>query len=486
MPWLGVLKVSDYVNVVFPAHKVISEPSLLMGSRGDGSRGKSLHPLRGLLDHGPYSKASLGAFSKKIRVALIAPESEVTKTRSLFGELTQAHRPRERRDYLVDFPGFRSVFDVDLMPADSRAHVTLPQDLDQRVASSKMPHRVLAEALTGALSALARNRSDFDVVAIRLPERWAAGFEASNGETFDLHDFLKADAASRGMASQLLRDDAFDYFDRCSVAWRLGIAIYVKAGGVPWKLADAEPETAFFGIGYSVRDGEQGKRFVRCCSQVFEADGTGLEFVAFEVTESDVADVAGDNPFLTRDQMRTVMSRSLQLYQNQHSGRIPRRVVVHKTTPFRRGEIEGCFDALPKVQDVELLHVQRRVSWRGIRGVQEGKADSWPCHRGTVIYLGKTELLLWTQGNAPSVAARGNYFKEGKGIPSPLLLTRYAGHGPAEQLSGELLGLTKMDWNNDFLYDRMPVTIEYARKLARTIKRIPKIHAGPHPFRLFM
>jgi hypothetical protein len=43
-----------------------------------------------------------------------------------------------------------------------------------------------------------------------------------------------------------------------------------------------------------------------------------------------------------------------------------------------------------------------------------------------------------------------------------------------------------MDWNNDALYDRLPVTTEYARKLARTIKRIPKIHAGPHPFRLFM
>jgi hypothetical protein len=34
--------------------------------------------------------------------------------------------------------------------------------------------------------------------------------------------------------------------------------------------------------------------------------------------------------------------------------------------------------------------------------------------------------------------------------------------------SAELLGLTKMDWNNDALYDRLPVTTEYARKLART------------------
>jgi hypothetical protein len=477
---------TDYVNVLFPGHRVINEPSLMMGRRASSGHGKSLHPLRGLVEHGPYSKAALGPFSKKIRVALIAPEREMDQTRSLFRELTVAHRPTERRDYLVDYPGFRQVFDVDLVPAESGVHIILSDDLDDRLSSAKAPHRVLAEDLAGALSALARNRSQFDVVAIRLPGRWSLGFESKNGERFDLHDFLKADAASRGIASQVLGDDAFTYRDRCSVAWRLGIALYVKAGGVPWKLADADAETAFFGLGYSLRRTDSDQRFVRCCSQVFEADGTGLEFVAFEVLERDAAGMRGDNPFLTRDQMRTVIGRSLRLYQNQHSGRLPRRVVVHKTTPFKGPEIEGSFDSLSGVRDVELLHVQQDVSWRGVRGVQQGKADSWPCHRGTLIFLGQTEALLWTQGNAPSVAARGNYFKEGKGIPSPLLLTRYAGHGSAEHLGSELLGLTKMDWNNDSLYDRLPVTIEYARKLARTIKRVPKIHAGPHPFRLFM
>ncbi|MDQ4144823.1 MAG: Piwi domain-containing protein [Actinomycetota bacterium] len=473
-------------DVLFPAHKTLHEPSLAVGNRSASVGGKTLHPLRGLVEHGPYSASALGTFAKKIRVALISPADEISRVRGLFRELTEVHRPRERRDYLIDFPGFNEVFGVQVVPAHDRAHVVLPSDLDDRVASSGSPHGVLAEAMTEALSAAAAIRMDFDVVAVRLPDRWARGFVASGSETFDLHDYIKADAASRGIATQLLRDRAFDYFDRCSVAWRLGIALYVKAGGVPWKLADFEPDTAFFGIGYSLGSGAEGNRFVRCCSQVFEATGTGLEFVAFEVDETELAGISHDNPFFTRDQMRTVMARSLQLYQTQHAGRLPRRVVVHKTTPFKPSEIEGSFDALGQVGDVDLLHVQRDVRWRAVRGIGQGKPDRWPCHRGTLVFLSQTELLLWTQGNAPSVSARGNYFKEGRGIPAPLMVTRYAGHEPAERVASELLGLTKMDWNNDGLYDRLPVTIDYARKLARTIRRIPRIHPGPHPFRLFM
>jgi hypothetical protein len=35
--------------------------------------------------------------------------------------------------------------------------------------------------------------------------------------------------------------------------WRIGLALYAKAGGVPWKLAEMDPETAYIGISYAVR-----------------------------------------------------------------------------------------------------------------------------------------------------------------------------------------------------------------------------------------
>src|SRR3546814_19338438 len=95
--------------------------------------------------------------------------------------------------------------------------------------------------------------------------------------------------------------------------WRIGLALYAKAGGVPWKLADVEPDTAYIGLSYAVRPVETDKpRFVTCCSQVFDADGAGLEFIAYDADASEMQ-VQRDNPFLSRHEMFRVITRSMQI-----------------------------------------------------------------------------------------------------------------------------------------------------------------------------
>ena len=144
----------------------------------------------------------------------------------------------------------------------------------------------------------------------------------------------------RRIPVQLVREDrALAYSCRASVMWRIGLALYAKAGGVPWKLSDADPETAHIGISYAVRPVESDRpRFVTCCSQVFDADGAGLEFVAYDAHE---VELQRENPFLSRTEMFRVMTRSMDLYRYRHAGRSPRRVMVHKTTEFKFDEIDG-------------------------------------------------------------------------------------------------------------------------------------------------
>jgi hypothetical protein len=105
---------------------------------------------------------------------------------------------------------------------------------------------VLAERLTQAIGSLETRRHEFDVLLILLPDRWSAGFWGGPDEDFDLHDYLKAITAARAIPMQIVQEGrALQYSCRCSVMWRLSIAMYTKAGGVPWKLADApEPSSA--------------------------------------------------------------------------------------------------------------------------------------------------------------------------------------------------------------------------------------------------
>ena len=56
----------------------------------------------------------------------------------------------------------------------------------------------------------------------------------------------------------------------------------------------------------------------------------------------------------------------------------------------------------------------------------------------------------------------------------------------SSRIGTELLGLTKMNWNNDSLYDRLPVTLSYASVLARVVKRLGTLSSSPYDFRFFM
>jgi hypothetical protein len=281
----------------------------------------------------------------------------------------------------------------------------------------------------------------------------------------------------------------FTYRCRASVAWRLGVALHVKAGGVPWKMEPVQPDTVFIGLSYALRRDGGVLRYVTCCSQIFDAEGTGLEFLAYETDASKIS-VFGRNPYLSREQMRAVMARSLSLYLDRHPGRMPRRVVIHKNTDFKRQEVDGAFDALARIDEVELIQVQD-TKWRGVRllaprGSGPGVPDRWPLARGTLLTIGEQEALVWTQGNSSSVTGGDNWYPVGKSIPRPLLIRRYAGRGDAHLLGREILALSKMNWNNDSLNDTMPSTLAFAHKLAEIVKRMPALDPRPYPLRLFM
>jgi hypothetical protein len=466
-------------------HLWLPEPSLSF--HPDRPSDRDIHPLRGLLKFGPHSS---GLLPDPIRVATLAPAGESPRLYSFLKELNSTFQPLERRDYLPEWPGFRTVFGVHMRGAGGGCHMELDASVESEFDESATPHTVLADRIVRAIQALQGQRSEFDVLFILLPKRWAPGFYGGAEEDFDLHDHIKAASAARRLPVQIVREDsALEYRCRASVMWRIGLALYAKAGGVPWKLADADPETAYIGISYAVRPLESDRpRFVTCCSQVFDAEGSGLEFVAYDAHE---VEVRRDNPYLSRTEMFRVMTRSMDLYRRRHAGRSPRRVIVHKTTEFKTDEVDGCMEALHLCEAVDLVQVVDDVGWRGVRldpprPGQKGTPAAFPVSRGTLLGLGEREALLWIHGDVSGISSKGSYFQGQRSTPRPVRLVRHAGHGPWDESATAALALSKMDWNNDSLYDPLPVTMAYARVLARVIKRMSGLGSAPYQFRFFM
>jgi hypothetical protein len=467
-----------------PAHQVNQEPYLSFHPERENDR--DIHPLKGLKSYGPYSRSLVSNVMDPIRIGFIVPNGTSGKINPLFKELRNRQQKNERHRYLIDYPGFSSLYGVNIVPSSEDAWIELPERLDQVLQSVENPHETLAETFSKAISSLTAYRVEYDIILIYLPKRWEHCFEDKDSG-FDLHDHIKAVASDAGIPTQIIKQDgALNYSCRASVMWRLSIALYSKAGGVPWKMFRSEPNTAYVGLSYALKKKSSSNRFVTCCSQVFDSSGAGLQFLAYDAKE---ARVIRDNPFLSRQDMNNIITRSIMLYADRHNGQTPDRLVVHKNTEFKDREIKGCFDAWSKDEKLSLIQIQKRNNWRGIKIKKpeegnRGDASNYPCSRGTYCFIDDNEVLLWTQGVVDKVSS--NYYKEKKGIPSPLIIKRYAGREDIGQRCSEILGLTKMDWNNDSLYNKIPVTISYASKLAQILKRVPEASGGPYSLRFFI
>lgn len=451
-----------------------------------------VHPLRGLLNYGPYSKGSFGGYTPKVRIATVGPESAFRLRGELMMSLRNAHRPSDRTEYVPEYPGFERLFHVALESAPAEAHVKWPDRLDS-LPGDGTPQEKLFQAMEAALRRLDIVRDTFDVALVHFPDAWNG---ATRGKFFDAHDALKALGAKHNIPTQVLNDRAFTFTYKASLAWRLATALYVKAGGTPWKLAPLQgvpPDTAYIGLAYALRGDQRDAHYVTCCSQVFDMDGGGMQFVAFEARDpvTDLAE-ARRNPFLSRDDMRAVLARSLALYQGRNGGNLPKRMVIHKTTAFKEGELAGAFDALSGVSEIECVEIGTSAIWRGVWLIKSGrpKPPSWPSGypvpRGVMVPRSGASALVWVAGNAPEVSTKGDYYQGKKSIPKPLQLIRHAGRGPLEITAREALALTKMDWNNDALYDPVPVSIRYSQRLAKTIANVPDLPRNVYPYRLFM
>lgn len=319
---------------------------------------------------------------------------------------------------------------------------------------------------------LAENRS-VDVIVCVMPNEMfdSVTTPASDDDSEESeleHNFrriLKAKSMHLGTPLQLIRERTIlitklpgDQQDPATKAWNFCTALYYKGNRtIPWRLVEdtAKLRSCYIGVGfYKSRD---GKTVSSSLAQVFDEFGHGIILRGTPVS----IDKKNRHPYLNGDQAYELLRDALDEYDRalEH---MPARIVIHKSSHFRESEREGFLRAL----DEKSIRSKDFVAITDTDIRLFGDKD-YPPKRGTLLTISENEGVLYTRGTV-------DFYKTYPGmyVPNPLKITVYDQDSSLESLCNEILGLTKMNWNNTQMDGRLPITLECARKIGDIMKYV--------------
>jgi len=455
--------------------QTLKEPRLLF------ARGEHICPRHGIAAHGVFDSKDPHSRRATIRVGAVGDSAGLEALQAWI-EKCRGHidaSPGTRQARL--FPAFSGMrpgfgFDVELVWHSNLTRPVRNVDIAQVVGISSLHERIgkAVDVFYEEVKFLAEHR-EVDVIVCVVPDalhqaiagKGKAEADESLEATVDVtgemnfRRALKAKAMHLSAPLQLIRakslkPDATGQQDPATKAWNFCTALYYKSGPkVPWKLASASARPTSCAVGIAFYRSRDYQSLNTSLAQVFDELGHGLILRGTPVNISQ----EDRNPHLSEAQAQQLLRRALEEYRIAMKT-MPARVVVHKSSRFTPEEIAG-FDAAAQdlhintVDFVTILDSRLRIFRQG----------NYPPYRGTLLDLDGERHLLYTRGSV--------WFYEtypGMYIPEPIELRIVRSEETPLFLANEVLGLTKMNWNNTQFDGKYPVTLGCARKVGEVLK----------------
>jgi hypothetical protein len=490
----------------------LDEPNVEFGT------GTAATIKEGLAQYGPYSLRLGPAHPTAVRVGLVGTDASVAGARSFLKRCsTRILSGRPSHLLAPDFPGFETVMQASLA-VDPVWEWMIDHDIVGKALAAP-PRRAFGTCLelwaTG-VHELAERDVRPDVIVCALPkevldrcahieqsqrsdrrgQQQARSRRRTSGEQLLLFDPVQGsiEAASQPLPEDLVRRDfrralkaaAMDaklpiqiatpnlyeeglrgQQDPASRAWNLSVGLFYKAGGIPWRVQATAEHTCFVGISFHHLRTTKAHVVFSSLAQAFSSEGEGFALRG----EALPWDAEDRRPHLGEQQAHDLLLKVVKVYR-ERLGRNPVRIVIHKTSAFSAEERAGIRRALSSIPVVE-METLRSTEFRLLR------QGTYPPHRGTLCGFGSASFL-YTTGYSPQ---RGTY--DGPHIPAPLEMA-----GPdaerAEVAAGEVLALTKMNWNSSDDHTAFPISLAFARKVGLIMSEVP-LDQEPHPlYRFYM
>jgi hypothetical protein len=267
------------------------------------------------------------------------------------------------------------------------------------------------------------------------------------------HKFTNAGIPCQVVTKELVRNE---YSLKYSLS-NIGLQIFAKAGGQPWKMKSASQEYLIVGIGqsYNVEHLENGNKIEKNITYSVLTDSSGL-FKDIQVLGEGVED---DNYY------NQLIQNIVTIINDSNY----KKVSIH--CPFRMSKKKIFEKVVQKISteiELSVLVINNKSDFFGFDYKNNGLVP----FESTYIKLAKNEFLVWFEG------LQYNNPKINKRFGNPLLINFWYANNPQlyedynykENLLQDCINLSGANWRG-FKAKQLPVSVFYCQRIAEFIAK---------------